>query len=307
MKNPEIEKNTDVVIGLIFVLIGAICFSAKAIFIKLAYAYGAHVDALSLIMLRMVIALPFFLLVAFINQQSSEQTSISMKEWIAIIFLGIIGYYLASLFDFMGLELISAGLERIILFLYPTFVVLLSAVFLKRKINRLEIFALLLSYAGITFVVIDQIEENSEGMIRGIIYIVISAFTFAIFLMGSGEMTKRIGATRFTAYAMSISCFVTIMHYCFSYGFSAPEFEIDVYYLAFLIAIISTVIPAFLMNAGIRRVGASKASIISSIGPISTLFMAYVFLGEQITFIQMVGTVLVILGVCFVSRSKTNS
>ncbi len=293
-------------IGIIFVLIGAIAFSAKAIFIKLAYAYGAHVDALSLMVLRMIMALPFFLLVALTNQQSSDQIPISLQEWSAVIFLGIIGYYLASLFDFKGLELISAGLERIILFLYPTFVVLLSAIFLKRKINRLEIFALLLSYTGIIFVVIDQIEANSAGMIRGVIYIAISAFTFAIFLMGSGEMTKRIGATRFTAYAMSISCVVTIIHYGFSYGFYPPEFEVNVYYLAFLLAIISTVIPAFLMNAGIRRIGASKASIISSIGPISTLFLAYFFLQERINFVQIIGTVLVIFGVYLVSRSKTN-
>ena len=307
MKNPNTEYQREYYLGIIFVVIAAIAFSAKAVMIKLAYAYGAHVDAISLLMLRMLMALPFFLIVAFYTQGGSEVVRMSSKDWGMICFLGAIGYYFSSLLDFKGLELISAGLERLILFLYPTFVVLLSTVFLKRRINRSEILALLLSYAGILFVVFDQASINSPEVIKGVFLIVGSALSFAVFLMGSGVMIKRIGSTRFTAYAMTISCVVTILHYGFVNEFKLPDLPKPVYGLALMLAVISTVIPAFLMNAGIRRVGASSASIISSIGPISTLILAYYLLDEAINAIQIIGTSLVIMGVYLVGRFRNNA
>ncbi len=304
MKNTTQENQRDYYIGIIFVIIGAIAFSAKAVMIKLAYAYGASVDPISLMMLRMIMALPFFLLVAFWTNRNTNQESLTPKDWIAICCLGVLGYYMASLLDFKGLQYISAGLERLILFLYPTFVVLLSAIFLKRRINRSEILALLLSYAGILFVVVDNITVDSNNVIKGGLLVAGSALAFAFFLMGSGEMIKRIGSTRFTAYAMTISCIVTILHYVITHEFVLPDFPKQVYSLALMLAIISTVIPAFLMNAGIRRVGASSASIMSSIGPISTLILAYFLLDETINSVQVIGTALVVMGVYLVGRSK---
>ena len=304
MKNTTQENQRDYYIGIIFVIIGAIAFSAKAVMIKLAYAYGASVDPISLMMLRMIMALPFFLLVAFWTNRNTNQESLTPKDWIAICCLGVLGYYMASLLDFKGLQYISAGLERLILFLYPTFVVLLSAIFLKRRINRSEILALLLSYAGILFVVVDNITVDSNNVIKGGLLVAGSALAFAFFLMGSGEMIKRIGSTRFTAYAMTISCIVTILHYVITHEFVLPDFPKQVYSLALMLAVISTVIPAFLMNAGIRRVGASSASIMSSIGPISTLILAYFLLDETINSVQVIGTALVVMGVYLVGRSK---
>ena len=304
MKNTTQENQQDYYVGIIFVIIGAIAFSAKAVMIKLAYAYGASVDPISLMMLRMIMALPFFLLVAFWTNRNTSQESLTRKDWLAICCLGILGYYMASLLDFKGLQYISAGLERLILFLYPTFVVLLSAIFLKRRINRSEVSALLLSYAGILFVVVDNVSVDSNNVIKGGLLVTGSALAFAFFLMGSGEMIKRIGSTRFTAYAMTVSCIVTILHYVITHEFVLPDFPKQVYSLALMLAIISTVIPAFLMNAGIRRVGASSASIMSSIGPISTLILAYFLLDETINGVQIIGTALVVMGVYLVGRSK---
>lgn len=304
MKNSKSEHQRDYYVGIIFVIIGAIAFSAKAVMIKLAYAYSANVDPVSLMMLRMIMSLPFFLLVAFWVNRNSSHEPLTRKDWIAICGLGVLGYYMASLLDFKGLQYISAGLERLILFLYPTFVVLLSAIFLKRRINRSEVFALLLSYAGILFVVINNITVDTNNVIKGGLLVAGSALTFAFFLIGSGEMIKRIGSTRFTAYAMTVSCIVTILHYVITHDFILPDFPKQVYGLALMLAIISTVIPAFLMNAGIRRVGASSASIMSSIGPISTLILAYYFLGETINTTQMIGTVLVMVGVYLVGRRQ---
>ncbi len=304
MKNSMPEHQREYYLGIIFVIIGAVAFSAKAVMIKLAYAYGENVDPISLMMLRMIMALPFFLLVAFWTNRNTNYVPLTKKDWIAICFLGVLGYYMASLLDFKGLQYISAGLERLILFLYPTFVVILSAIFLKRKINRSEIMALLLSYAGIMFVVIDNVSVGSSNVIKGGLLVAGSALAFAFFLMGSGEMIKRIGSTRFTAYAMTVSCIVTIFHYVITHAFTLPAFPKQVYGLALMLAIISTVIPAFLMNAGIRRVGASSASIMSSIGPISTLILAYFLLDETINSVQLIGTALVVLGVYLVGKSK---
>lgn len=294
-------------IGSLMVLIAAAAFSAKAIIIKLAYAYGtpdADVDAISLMALRMMMALPFFLGVAFWKQRNIVDQKLSMRDWVMISVLGILGYYLASLLDFMGLQYISAGLERLILFLYPTFVVLLSLVFQKRAINRVEVTALLLSYLGIAFVFLENMSGESSQVLKGSLLILASALSFAFFIMGSGVMVKRIGSTKFTAYSMTISCLMTLTHYVITHDFSLPDLPRQVYFLALMLALISTVIPAFLMNAGIKKVGASKAAIISSIGPVSTLVLAYFFLSEEITYVQLFGTALVISGVYLVGRTK---
>lgn len=207
----------------------------------------------------------------------------------------------------MGLQYISAGLERLILFLYPTFVVLLSLVFQKRAINRVEVIALLLSYLGIAFVFLENMSGDSSQVLKGSLLILASALSFAFFIMGSGVMVKRIGSTKFTAYSMTISCLVTLTHYVITHDFSLPDLPRQVYFLALMLALISTVIPAFLMNAGIKKVGASKAAIISSIGPVSTLVLAYFFLSEEITYVQLFGTALVISGVYLVGRTKVRS
>lgn len=304
MKNSNTEHNQEYFIGSIFVILGSVAFSAKAVMIKLAYAYGAHIDAISLMLLRMLMSLPFFLLIAYWSSRNKSNTRLTRNDWLLVFTLGVLGYYLASFLDFKGLLYISAGLERLILFLYPTFVVLLSALFLKRRIKKVEVLALALSYAGIILVVLDSIAIDSKNVITGTLYIVGSALAFAFFLIGSGEMTKRIGATRFTAYAMTISCIITIFHYGVTHDLVLPAFEKEVYVIAFMIATLSTVIPSFLMNAGIRRVGASSASIMASVGPVSTLILAYFFLNETINTVQIIGTFVVLLGVYIVGKSK---
>jgi drug/metabolite transporter (DMT)-like permease len=287
------------------VLFAAVGFSAKAVLIKLAYQYGAHVDAITLMMLRMIMALPFFLLVAFWNNKRvAGQQKIHFKEGISVLVLGVMGYYLASLFDFKGLQLISAGLERVILFLFPTFVLLFSAIFQRRKVSRFEMLALGLSYAGTFVVYIENINLNSQQVLLGSGLVLASAITFACFLMGSGVMIVKLGSVRFTAYSMSVACVATGVHFAVEHGFKRLEIPADVYILALLMAVFSTVLPAFFMNAGIRKIGASRAAVISSVGPIGTLIMAYAFLGEAITIAQIAGTLLVLVGVYFVSRNK---
>ena len=303
------QNNRQVIIGCLFVLLGALGFSAKAVLIKLAYAYSHQLDAITLMVLRMAISLPFFLAVALWSANDSTQTNDAQRlnrlDWLMIFGLGILGYYVASLLDFAGLQYISAGLERLILFLYPTFVVLFTAAIQRRAINRHQALALALSYAGMILVFVDNMAVmTSSGLLLGSSLILCTAIEFAFFLMGRGMMVRRIGSTRFTAYSMTVACLATGLHFVIQHGVELLNLPDSVYWLALIMAIFSTVLPAFLMNAGIRRIGAGSASIISSIGPIGTLALAFLLLGETLTIAQLAGTALVLIGVYVVSRAK---
>lgn len=301
---PPPKNNKQLLIGSSFVLIAALGFSAKAVIIKLAYSYSSQVDAITLMALRMLIALPIFLLVAFWHRNSSH-LALTLKDGIGIMLLGSLGYYLASYLDFTGLQYVSAGLERVILFLYPTFVVLFSALIFRRPITLREMMALLLCYAGMLWVFLENMQSGSHDIFKGSVLVLLSAISFALFLIGSGIMVKRIGSTRFTAFSMTIACFATLIHFVVTHNLELLDLPKQVYGLALLMAIFSTVLPAFLMNAGIRRIGSGSASIVSSAGPIGTLILAYIFLGELLTLAQIVGTLLILTGVYVASQAKS--
>ena len=290
-------------LGFALVMLGALGFSAKAVIIKLVYAADVHIDPITLMTLRMVLSAPFFVL-ASIWHNTSKPAPLSSRQWLAIILLGVIGYYLSSLLDFSGLSYISAGLERIILFLYPTFVVLLSSLVYRRTITRYSVLALLLCYAGMILVFIEQLNLNSANIWLGSSLVFASACIFAGFTMGSGIMTALIGSTRFTAYTMLVASSATLIHFCVVYGFEVPKLTFDVYALISIMALFCTVLPAFFMNAGIRQIGAANASIISTTGPIGTLILAYFLLNEPFSVNQLLGTLLVLTGVYTVSRAK---
>ncbi len=292
--------------GCLFVLLAAFGFSAKAVLVKLAYGYDHQLDAITLMLLRMSISLPFFLCASLWSAkspQNNNQQSLILRDWLMVIGLGALGYYLSSMLDFSGLVYISAGLERLILFLYPTFVVLLTALFFRQPVNRRQIVALLMTYAGMVLVFFDHNGKlRSIDIILGSSLVAGRALTFALFLIGSGVLIKRIGSMRFTAYSMTVACFVTCLHFMVSHGFAALKLPINVYFLAVIMAIFSTVLPAFLMNAGIQRIGAGLTAIISSTGPVITLFLAFFLLGEKLTALQLAGTLVVLIGVYVVSR-----
>ncbi|HEY8034509.1 MAG TPA: DMT family transporter [Methylobacter sp.] len=304
------QNNRQAIFGYLFVLLGAFGFSAKAVLVKLAYSYSHQLDAITLMVLRMAISLPFFLVVALWSaNDSSAKTNdaqrLNRQDWLMIFGLGLLGYYIASFLDFAGLQYISAGLERLIIFLYPTFVVLFTAAGQRRAINRYQALALVLSYAGMMLVFVDNIAAMaSSGLLLGSALVLASAIAFAFFLMGSGVMVKRIGSTRFTAYSMTVACLATGLHFAVQHGVKLLNLPDKVYWVALIMAVFSTVLPAFFMNAGIRRIGAGSASIISSIGPIGTLALAFLLLGETLTLSQMAGTALVLIGVYVVSRAK---
>lgn len=303
------QNNRQAIFGYLFVLLSAFGFSAKAVLVKLAYSYSHQLDAITLMVLRMAISLPFFLVVALWTANDSAKANdaqrLNRKDWLMIFGLGLLGYYIASFLDFAGLQYISAGLERLIIFLYPTFVVLFTAAAQRKAINRHQALALVLSYAGMIFVFVDNREAMaSSGLLLGSALVLASAIAFAFFLMGSGAMVKRVGSTRFTAYSMTVACLATGLHFSLQHGVELLNLPDKVYWVALIMAVFSTVLPAFFMNAGIHRIGAGSASIISSIGPIGTLGLAFLLLGETLTVAQLSGTALILIGVYVVSRAK---
>jgi drug/metabolite transporter (DMT)-like permease len=292
-------------LAFLLVFVGAIGYSSKAIFIKLAYRYGA--DSVSLVALRMAFSLPFFLIAAAYSQKQRKASDfqLSKKHWGQIIVLGIMGYYVASLFDFWSLQYLTASLGRLILFTYPTLVLLLSAIFLKRRISWGEAGAVLLSYIGIALAFSQSVElAQGEFFWRGVALSFGSALAFAIYLMGSGEFLPKMGTLRYNSITMSIACFAIIIHHGIQHQWALFDFPAPVYWHCFGMAMLATVIPSFMVAEGIRRLGAGPASIISSVGPISTIMLAAVFLGESFGNWQWLGAVLVIGGVLLLSWWK---
>jgi len=288
--------------GALFAVTGIVLFSAKAIMVKLGYRYD--VDALTLLLLRMIFALPFFLVVAVRETKKNNNYKITRKDILYIFGLGFLGYYIASYFDFYGLQFISASLERLILFLYPTLVIIISSVVLKKKVSKVQIYAILLTYLGIVVVFADNLSFESQDLWTGTFSILISAFTYAFYLIGSGELIPKIGAVRFTAYAMTFSCLMVILHYLLINSYEVFNQPWEVYALGFGMAIISTVIPSFLISEAIKRLGAPNFSIYGSLGPISTIILAIINLGERIDLYQILGTIIVIVGVSLVNVKK---
>jgi drug/metabolite transporter (DMT)-like permease len=285
--------------GILITLLGAVFFSTKAVIVKLAFN-NVRVDAVSLLMVRMLFSLPFYIVAVWLAGRRKDNVKLTTKQWCYIIGLALFGYYLSSLFDFMGLQFISAGLERLILFLYPTFSVLINAVLFKEKISRLQWIALLLTYAGIAIAYAGElnIEAGNPNFFKGSMLVFLCAVTFAIYTVGSGKMILQVGVTKFTAYAMLASTVGVFAHFILEGRYEIlqnrqPEF---IWY-GLLLAIIATVIPSFLISAGMKRIGSNNVAIISSIGPVSTIIQAHLLLNEPIFAEQIAGTVLVLAGV----------
>lgn len=294
------------VTGAAMVFLSAVCFSSKAVIVKLAYQYS--VEAVSLLTLRMFFSVPVFVLTAYWSRKPAAAESpapLSRQDYFWLVIMGLVGYYLSSLFDFLGLQYITAGLERLILFVYPTLVVVLSAIFLGKPISRNQVLALVLTYAGVLLVLVGDVHvESRANMIKGGLLVFISAITYAAYLMGSGQLIPKFGTVRFTSYAMTLAAGGVFAHYLVGGGQSLLELPWPVYAYSLLMAMVATVAPAYLLSAGIQRVGAGNASIIASIGPISTILLAYIFLDERVSMVQLIGTGIVLAGILLITLRK---
>ncbi len=291
----SVPKNHVTLLGLTFAILAAVGFSAKAIFVKLAYVYP--VDAVTLLALRMAFSAPVFLTLSLWFGLNKTSSRLTRNDWFSVFGLGLLGYYLSSLLDFLGLQYISAGLERLILFLYPTIVVILSALYFSHRIDKKTIFAILLSYAGIALVFLQNITLTQKGIVLGSLLVFASTISYAVYLIGAGQSIARIGGMRFMAYAMSVASIATLIQFAAIHPLSKLQLPLQVYELGMAMAIFSTILPAFFLAASIRKMGAGLTSLIGSIGPLATIFMAHLFLGESISILQIAGSGLVLIGV----------
>jgi len=254
----------------------------------------------------MVFSFPFYIVVAFIFRKKENLSETTTKDFAWVVFFGVVGYYLASYFDFVGLAYIKASLERIILFLYPTIVILLNKLFFKKKITLTQGIAILLTYLGIVIAFWDEVTISGSDTYLGGIFVILSAITYASYLVGSGWLIPKFGVVKFTTYAMIVSCFCVFIHYGLVSKISIFGFQKEVYVLGFLIAIFATVIPSYLVSTSIKMINSSNFAVIAGIGPISTIILASVFLNEHLTLLQLLGALIVIIGIIFVSLKKEN-
>jgi drug/metabolite transporter (DMT)-like permease len=302
--------------GALLVACAALLYSAKAVFVKLAYRY--NIDPVSLMTLRMLFSFPIYFFIAAGSIRRSGTQNLSVNSLLTIGLLGFLGYYAASFLDLSGLQYITANLERLILYIYPSLVVLISVVFLGKPIRRSEIACLVAAYAGIALVFgtdlsiynVDKvaITANIElpAVLWGALLVFGSAVTFACYLVGSEHMMRSLSPTLFTSLAMLVSTAAITVHYLLTqpidHLFQQPP---QVYGLSFAIAIFSTVIPSYMMSVGIQRIGAARAGIIGSVGPVSTMVMGYLFLAEVITPIHLLGLCIVVASSMTLGRLRT--
>jgi drug/metabolite transporter (DMT)-like permease len=301
MPTPSPSVRQAFLAGLAIAIIGAVLFSAKAIVAKLIYRY--NVDAVTLIALRMLFAVPFFGAMAL--WQASTQKPLSGADRLRIVVLGLLGYYLSSFLDFLGLQYISAGLERLILFLTPSFVLLISMFILKRRITPLEWLALGTAYLGTVLVFVHDVQTGGSNVALGSALVLGSALCYAIYLLLSGDMVRRVGALRLVAYAMCVSTVACVAQFFLLRPASMLVQPAEVYWLSLVNAVVCTVLPVFLTMMAVERIGPATTSQAGMIGPVSTLFLAALILGEPITGIQLAGMTLVLAGIFLLSRKTT--
>jgi drug/metabolite transporter (DMT)-like permease len=286
--------------GMAFAAIGSICFSGKAIIVKLAYRYG--VDAVTLIMYRMLFALPFFLLMAWWAGRSKP--ALSGRDWAGVIGLGICGYYLASMLDFMGLQYISASLERLILYLTPTLVMLLAWALRGQRITVRHVTAAAVGYGGALLVFGRELHLEGGGTIAlGAALVFGSTFSYALYLFYSGEYVRRLGALRLVGLATSVACIFCIVQFALLRPWSAALVAPQVIWLSVLNATLCTAVPVWLVMVGVERLGAALAAQVGMIGPLSTIAMSVLILGEPFTPWLMVGTAVVVVGIWMFSKA----
>lgn len=289
--------------GALLAVVGIFLFSAKAVLVKIAYRH--EIDSVSLLLLRMVFSMPFYLAFAWVGMKKDPPKNVGRMDYLSIFFLGFVGYYLASFFDFQGLKHIDASLERLILFIYPTIVILISAVVFKSRVNSSQWKAIIITYLGIVITFIPDIgDAANKNFWLGSTLIFLSAFTYAMYIVGSGRLIPKFGSILFTSLAMTVSCVCVILHFLAVNEADLFAFPVEVYIIGLCMALFSTVLPSFLISEAIKKIGSSNFAIIGSLGPVSTIILAVIFIQETLTIYQIAGTAIVMAGISTLNRKK---
>lgn len=306
--SPHPPVPTGTLAGSLMILGAALAFSTKAILVKLAYAADPGLDAVGIMALRAAFSAPFFLAVALWTARRNRNGNghggrpMAAREWLGVASLGVLGYYVANLFDTTGLAYISAGTERLVLFAYPTLVVVLGAVFLKERITGVMVVALAATYSGVALAAAGRAGAGEPHLLKGTLLVLGAALSFAVFMAAGGRLIGQVGSARFTAHGMTAAGAATALHYLLAHGTDAGEVTRTVLLLCLTMGLFATVLPAFLLTEGIRRVGAGPAAVIGTVGPVATLGLDRLVFGETVSGLQVAGTVLILAGVLAVAR-----
>ncbi len=287
------------VAGLLLAIGGVVFFSLRPIFIKLAYAYVT--DPVTLLALRMVFSVPFFIAAALWVRSGAEHRPLAGRELAGVVGLGILAYYGASFLDFLALQYIPAGVGRLLLFTYPTIVVVLSAALLGKRVTAREIVALVITYAGLMLVFAHSLEGDQKNFWLGAGLAFASSLCYALYLVAGTEVIHRVGSVRFTAYAMSAASAACIVQFLLLRPVSALDLPAPVYGYAIAMAVVSTAVPVFMTSEALRRVGANTVAIIGALGPVTTIVFGWLGLEESMTPLQLAGAALVMVGVVVIS------
>lgn len=280
---------------------GAIAFSGKAIIVKLAYRHG--VDATTLIMLRMGVALPFFLLMVW--WAGRGRPTLPWRDRLAAAALGFSGYYLSSYLDFQGLQHISASLERLILYLTPAVVLLLSWAVYGRRASARQWWAMGLGYGGLLLVFGHELHLEGQRVALGAALVLASTLSYAAYLLYSGEVVQRIGSLRLTGWASSVACVLCLLQFALLRPLAGLQaVPAAVWWLSLLNGTACTVLPVLLVMMAIERLGSTKAAQYGMVGPITTIGMGVVILGEPFTGWIVAGTVCVLGSVALLARAR---
>ncbi len=285
--------------GLLLAAVGSIAFSGKAIIVKLAYRHG--VDAVTLLMLRMLFAFPLFLIMAW--WAGRGKASMTRQDWFGIVGLGFTGYYLSSYLDFLGLEYISASFERLILYLNPTLVLVLGWWVYQRQISPRQVVAMGVSYSGVLLVFAHELSWTGTNVWLGSGLVFCSAVTYAGYLTYSGQLVQRLGSLRLAGWASSAACVFCLMQFALFRPLSLEGVATQVLGLSLLNAIACTVLPVLLVMMAIERIGPGLTAQIGMIGPMSTVSMGVLLLDEPFNGWIIAGTILVVSGVFWVTRA----
>lgn len=292
-------------IGTLLAVVGVLCFSVRPIFVKLVYAYG--VDPTTLLTLRLGLALPAFLLVSGWVWWTHRMPALSGRDRLWVITLGLLGHYIASWLDMAGLQYVNAGLGRLILFLYPTIVVLLSALFLAKPIRVREVAALAISYAGLAMVLLPGGEVGGQDVLHGAMLIFTGAACYAVYLVCGSQVIGRVGVMRFSANANIVAFVACATHFLLRNPLSSLDLPLPVWGYAGIIAVVSTVIPVFAISEALRRVGANQVALIGAVGPVTALALGHLGLGEQLSPMELFGAILILSGVLIVTVKPARS
>ena len=297
------NEENHILKGILLALLAALLLSTKAIFAKLAYAEGAF--ALGLMFWRMLFSLPIFVIVL----RKTISKDITQRQYLQVILLGALGYYCSSFFDFKGLEYLDASIERLVLFTYPSLVVIIRSIYLKKSISKPVLISLIFTYIGLILVFTSGLDITSvfdhSDLLVGVGWVELAAFTYAIYLIGSESLIPVFGAKQFTSIASIASTVFVMIHTILALG-EIPIFNSTALFWIFCISILATVLPIYLISYSISLIGASRMAIVGSIGPLFTIILAFLILKERMTFIQLFGGILIIISIGMITQTRTN-